>query len=176
MGTVVLYCQVKSVYKRLGLDLDIYDINRNAKTYRGSKPVIAHPPCAPWGNYAWNSKQSKSTAIHAFKVVTNNGGLLEHPSHSKLWDMFSVPKPGEPAIRINGRWLWSVSVCQGAYGHISHKPTWIMVCSKETFNTEVNELDFSKAYGKINSMRKEARKSTPKRFALFLIDIMNQVS
>jgi len=46
-----LYVEPNSVYKRLGLDC--WDEKRDARTYRGPGPIIAHPPCARWGAMFW---------------------------------------------------------------------------------------------------------------------------
>lgn len=45
---VVLFVRDQSHYKVMGLDC--YDRRRDARTFAGTGPVIAHPPCRTWGN------------------------------------------------------------------------------------------------------------------------------
>jgi len=47
MEPVALFVLENSHYK--GRLPDCYDENRNALTYAGTNPVIAHPPCQLWG-------------------------------------------------------------------------------------------------------------------------------
>lgn len=46
----VIFCDEKSLYK--SLVADCYDKKRNALTYAGNNPVVAHPPCQLWGKMA----------------------------------------------------------------------------------------------------------------------------
>ena len=43
----VLFARADSVYKTLP-GVDVYDIERDARTYDGPWPVVAHPPCTRW--------------------------------------------------------------------------------------------------------------------------------
>lgn len=42
----VLFVRDQSIYKAMGLDC--YDRRRDARTFAGAGPVIAHPPCRTW--------------------------------------------------------------------------------------------------------------------------------
>ena len=61
-GVTVLFVASDSIYKALGCDC--YDTERNALTYRGNNPVVAHPPCQLWGKMAvvnhkrWGGEQT----------------------------------------------------------------------------------------------------------------------
>ena len=44
----VLFARQDSRYKQLH-GFDVYDIDRDARTYNKNYPVIAHPPCRAWG-------------------------------------------------------------------------------------------------------------------------------
>ena len=57
--------------------------DRDATAYDGPHPVIAHPPCGPWGLFAWRYKGgegAKNCAIRAVQQVRRWGGVLEHPT------------------------------------------------------------------------------------------------
>lgn len=100
-----------------------YDEARDARTYRGSLPVVAHPPCGPWGRLRHLSRRdSREHALHAVGVVRRNGGALEHPAHSKLWGECLLPYPGELPDAFGGV---TIEVNQCDFGHVARKPTWV---------------------------------------------------
>lgn len=43
----VLCIDSHSNYKKIA-GLDLWDRNRDAYNYRGTNPIIAHPPCSQW--------------------------------------------------------------------------------------------------------------------------------
>lgn len=103
------------------------EAERDAMSYGGPHPVVAHPPCGHWGLFAWNCKQPRSWAVAglvACRQVRRWGGVLEHPRGSGLWGVCSMPKPGEPADRYGGR---TIEVNQCDWGHPCDKPTWLYV-------------------------------------------------
>ena len=172
MSVTVLYTLKSGVYQSLGCDC--WDEERDARTYQEGDKVICHPPCAPWGNFAWNSNQDKTLAIHGYEVITRNGGILEHPRYSKLWKHCGIPRPGEAAKEVNGRLLWSIEVYQSSFGHRAQKATWLAICSRETFNLKPPPYREPTFY--CQNMSKYERKKTPKRFAEFLIDALSRVT
>jgi hypothetical protein len=122
----------------IGLEgVDAWDVQRDARQYRGPHPVVAHPPCKRWGNF-WYGSPSDCKRYHrgddggtfaaALWAVRTFGGVLEHPADSSAWDWFGLHRPprlgwgwGE-ADRFGGR---SCSVTQGRYGHAGRKETWL---------------------------------------------------
>ncbi len=44
----VLFARADSHYKALQ-GVEVYDMERDARTYDGPWPVVAHPPCRAWG-------------------------------------------------------------------------------------------------------------------------------
>ena len=102
-----------------------YDVERNAKTYVGPWPVVAHPPCGPWGRLRHLSRYDDPTcapwAVHAVQFW---GGVLEHPRNSLLWAHCNLPKPGEGVDRFGG---YSLEVNQCDFGHVARKATWLYV-------------------------------------------------
>src|SRR5579864_4488307 len=83
-------------------DVDPWGPPRDARTYPGPHPVIAHPPCQRWGRY-WGGSPRKP---HQFKLGDDGGcfafalmsvrcfgGVLEHPADSHAWPWHSLARP-----------------------------------------------------------------------------------
>lgn len=105
-----------------------FDADRDARTYAGSLPVVAHPPCGPWGKMArFCDKQDPDLAPLAVDFVRRFGGVLEHPAGSRLWERCDMPKPGELPDFAGGRTL---EVCQVDWGHVARKRTWLYVVGR----------------------------------------------
>ncbi len=153
-----LFVEAGGVYSGLP-DVDCWGVCRDARKYDGPWPVVAHPPCKRWGRF-WHGSTRKP---HQFKLgdddgcfeaalnaVAKWGGVLEHPAHSKAWDGFNLPKP--PAT---GGWLgygpwWSCHVEQGFYGHMSRKPTWLLVSPGFGIRAKPPELQWGRGEQRIH--------------------------
>lgn len=129
--------------------VDPWDIQRDARTYAGPWPVVAHPPCQRWGRF-WHGSTAKP---HQFKkgadggcfaaaltAVRNFGGVLEHPAGSHAWAWFGLAAPqiGKGWQRADALGGWTCYVEQGHYGHASRKPTWLYAVG-----AELPELDWT---------------------------------
>src|ERR1700691_5821428 len=116
-------------------NIDVWAEARDARTYAGPHPVVAHPPCQRWGRF-WHGSTRKP---HQFKLgddggcfeaalsaVRRFGGVLEHPADSHAWKAFGLlpPRRGEGWKLADGVG-WTCYVEQGHYGHASRKPTWL---------------------------------------------------
>lgn len=116
----VLFARSDSVYKTLP-GCDVYDIGRDARTYDGPHPVVAHPPCRAWGNFAMFAKprpDERNLARLSVALVREFGGVLEHPAGSKLWAAQSLPTTG--ADQYGG---WTLTIDQNWWGHRAQKRT-----------------------------------------------------
>jgi len=119
--------------------VDPWDIDRDARSYAGPWPVVAHPPCQRWGRF-WHGSTRKP---HQFKlgddrgcfaaalaIVRRFGGVIEHPEGSHAWRHFGLNAPprdgGWVAADFDGGWTCCVE--QGHYGHIACKATWLYAC------------------------------------------------
>lgn len=122
-----LFCRRDSDYKTRQ-HWDVYDADRNALTYDGDGPVVCHPPCRFWGQLSHiagrggNMTQDqiddeKFLAVWSVKKVREQGGILEHPSASRLFKY--LPETGQ--IDIYGGFV--VDVDQYDFGHVAHKKT-----------------------------------------------------
>ena len=93
----VLFARQDSIYKRIA-GCDVYDMDRDARTYDGPLPVVAHPPCRAWGRlrrFANPRPDERNIARLAVALVREFGGVLEHPAGSLLWPSQRLPLPGQ---------------------------------------------------------------------------------
>jgi hypothetical protein len=120
---VALYVDPRGPYPRLVRDW--YDADRDAKTYDGPLPVVAHPPCGPWGALKHlNRFQDASCAPRAAEQVRQWGGVLEHPHGSGLFAHAAIPAPGDLPDPWGGV---TIEVCQVDWGHVARKRTWLYI-------------------------------------------------
>lgn len=123
-----LYVETGGVY--FGVDgVDPWDITRDARTYAGPWPVIAHPPCSTWGRYRTGDDGGCFHA--ALSAVRNYGGVLEHPADSRAWMAYGLRAPDAgwtPAGDFIG---WTCRIEQGHYGHRARKATWLYAAHVE---------------------------------------------
>jgi hypothetical protein len=113
--------------------VDPWDIIRNARQYAGPHPVIAHPPCGPWGALRHMcTKQDPGCGPRAFEQVRAFGGVLEHPAGSTLFRHVLAPMPGELPDGFGGR---TIEVCQCDFGHVARKRTWLYVVGGSIYFT-----------------------------------------
>ena len=121
----VLFARRDSAYKNADV-FDVYDIDRNALTYEGGSPVIAHPPCRAWGKLSHMAKPregEKALALWAVGVVRKNKGILEHPNGSKLWKAAGLPR-GEEVDEYGG---FTIEIDQYDFGHVAPKKTLLYI-------------------------------------------------
>lgn len=157
-----LYVETDGAY--FGLPgVDPWDEKRDARKYAGPYAVVAHPPCQRWGRF-WHGSTRKphqfklgddggcfEAALHA---VLRWGGVLEHPAHSKAWDVFNLrkPVPGAGWQRSDmGHPSSGYDVCyveQGHYGHMSRKATWLLAAGIPT--ADLPEMNWSKGEQRIH--------------------------
>jgi len=134
-----LYVETGGCYFGLP-EVDPWDITRDARKYPGPYPIVAHPPCERWGRFSEGSMTRKTyhtgedggCFASAFIALRRFGGVLEHPAHSKAWEVFNLPPP----FSIGGwreidRRLWTCEVEQGHYGHVARKKTWLLAVGPE---------------------------------------------
>jgi hypothetical protein len=143
-----LYVQTGGCYYGIP-GVDPWDEARDARTYAGPWPVVAHPPCQRWGRF-WHGSTRKPHQFllgddggcfaAALASVRQWGGVLEHPADSHAWSHhgLSHPKRGGGWVRADEGGGWTCYVEQGHYGHESRKPTWLYANG-----IDLPELDWS---------------------------------
>lgn len=179
----VLFCRKDSIYK--SLNVDCYDIERNALNFIGTNPVIAHPPCRAWGklrHFAKPEPGEKDLSNWAVNLIRKNGGVLEHPRASKLWHVMNMPLNGH--IDIYGG--FSLSVNQSWWGHKCEKKTLLYICGCKrsdlppmplSFDCPTHVISTSKRKTQGNrslpEVSKKEREATPINLAKWLIEVAN---
>ena len=130
-----LFVEADGFYANLP-GVDPWAIDRDARTYSGPYPVVAHPPCQRWGRF-WHGSTRKPHQFHmgdddgcfeaALVAVRRWGGVLEHPADSHAWDWFGIGRPFRSGgwSRADNYGGWTCCVDQGHYGHAARKRTWL---------------------------------------------------
>lgn len=187
---VALYVDPRGPYP--GLVRQWFDAERNAMSYRGDLPVVAHPPCGPWSRLSQLHKTAEEIALapHAVAVVQRCGGVLEHPRGSELFSACHLPKPGEPEDAFGG---YTIEVCQYDWGHVARKRTWLYIVGvpRETLPPmpEPREPTHWASGGRTRSSRQgtpvppgikvcsaQQRRRTPPAFAAWLLEVARRSS
>lgn len=168
---------------RNGRQIDAFACNRDARRYDGPHPIVAHPPCGPWGRFYWNYKGgegARSCGLRAVEQVRAHGGVLEHPAHSSLWDACGMPAPGE-GFDIDGGYTLAVRQCD--WGHRAAKPTWLYICGASSVPDMPPPGEPSHVMVRLlrnncdkPELPKKERHITPPRFAAWLVELAQRCS
>lgn len=158
--------------------VECWDERRDAKTYPGPHPVVAHPPCGPWSRLRHLSRfQDPECALVAVDQVRRWGGVLEHPDGSRLFRVCQLPLPGGLPDAHGG---WSVAVDQVSWGHKAQKRTLLYVVGTHPSAVRLRtggtptHLVTTCRRGEARSLptlSAAARRRTPIEFAEFLVAI-----
>lgn len=134
-----LFVQADGVYSRMP-DVDPWPEARDARTYAGPLPVVAHPPCQRWGKLGaanfcrWGGEHNRpgndsGCFFSALMSVNTYGGVLEHPAGSHAFSTFCLARP-EPRRWTKSGKGYTCEVWQSAYGHPANKATWLYFRSR----------------------------------------------
>jgi hypothetical protein len=183
-----LFVAKDSIYKALGCDC--YDAERNALTYSGNSPVVAHPPCQLWGKMAkinhlrWGGEHNRpgndgGCFRFALDTVNQCGGVLEHPAETYAWVSHGLPYPGIGWTRWRQGWV--CEVWQSAYGHRAQKRTWLYYCGSDKPEAirwdrlpGTHQVGFHDQRGKARNkptLSKREANATPAAFAIELLTL-----
>jgi hypothetical protein len=91
-------------------DVDPWDVRRDARLYAGPHPVVAHPPCQLWVNFAalnfkrYGGEHNRpgndgGSFASALASVREWCGVLEHPAGSNAWAAH-IPMPVASLHRV----------------------------------------------------------------------------
>lgn len=107
----VLWVERWTHYATLWPQVQLWGRGQDARRYRGPFPIIAHPPCGPWGKYRSRCRQSRSDGVIAMRLVHYYGGCVEQPVGSSLFREHGLPDV--PVETVN----------QSLFGHQAIKAT-----------------------------------------------------
>lgn len=168
-----------------GRQIDAFAATQDARRYAGPHPIVAHPPCGPWGRFWWNYKGgegARSCGLRAVEQVRKWGGVLEHPAHSSLWDAAGMPAPGEGHDHDDG---YTLEVRQVDWGHPAVKPTWLYIVGADPADIPPVPLPGQPTHvmvrlrrnkNELPELRKNLRHLTPPRFAAWLVELARAVA
>lgn len=169
MQNISVLCTSKnSIYNELGLET--YDQKRDARTYNGSGPIIAHPPCRAWSahmsHFAKPLPGEKSLALFCLRKIAKNGGVLEHPANSKFFEQYNLHQD----IRFK-----IIEIHQSWFGYPTTKRTWLLMPK----HYKIPEYPFSlQRQGKekqiFENMSHNQRSKTTLELAKWLINLVEQ--
>jgi hypothetical protein len=190
-----LFIDPRGPYLRLLSPEHCWDEKRDARTYAGPGPVVAHPPCNLWVNMAavnWKRYGRQKPAWYpggtdggcfaaALASVRKFGGVLEHPAGSHAWGKFGLAEPEDPPgwcdwVDVDGQVYWVCEVWQSAYGSRMRKRTWLLYCGarppfelnwrREPGTHQCGWFDRNKP-----TVGKREASATPDAFAVVLIQL-----
>lgn len=182
MTVAALFVRRDSTYKTMA-GVDCYDADRDARTWPGGCPVVAHPPCRAWGRLRKLAKprdDERECGVWAVDQVRANGGVLEHPAQSSMWLYCAMPAPGQRDA-CGG---WTLPILQSWWGHRCDKATWLYIVGLEPRELPVMPLRLGEATHVVSSatgrrkgmpgwrpeIRKAEREHTPPELAAWMIE------
>jgi len=176
-SVAALYIDEHGPYATLG-GVDPWGERRDARRYAGPHPVVAHPPCGPWGNLrALCRLQDASLASLAVAQVRRWGGVLEHPVGSRLWSACDLPAPGAEPDAWGGV---TIRVDQVAWGHACRKPTLLYLvgidpaealASARHGGQPTHAIASRSRRGDLLAPSAAVRRRTPPAFARWLVEL-----
>jgi len=95
--------------------LDIWTKERDINNFSGTNKVICHPPCQQWSrlkSFAKYNKDEKNLALLCWEFVQLNGGILEHPAGSSLFNYVNADK--NKIFSVNQSW-WGFPAAKKTY-------------------------------------------------------------
>lgn len=184
-----LFVQPRGCYSGLA-HVDLWPESRDARRYAGPLPVVAHPPCQLWVNFAalnfkrYGGEHNRpgndgGCFKSALRSVRRWGGVLEHPASSNAWFAYDLRRPDRGGgwwSRYDSPHEWTCEVWQSAYGHPARKRTWLLFVGK----TPPPELNWSREPGTHQigwfdrnkpTLGKKAANATPPAFRDALLNL-----
>lgn len=169
---VSILCAARnSIYHSLEC-VSVFDERKDARTFSGDTPVVAHPPCRAWSAYVAHQAKpkpgEKELGLWCCEQLRLCGGVLEHPAHSRLFEAAELPLPGTRDGDI-----WSTEVLQLWWGDSRRKATWLCFSRIEPSQIEIPFVLRASDRGdrrRWQVMSKNQRSATCESFARWLVE------
>lgn len=163
----------RSIYKHLP-GVVAFDKRRDARTFSGGCPVVAHPPCKLWGATRFIARSKDPDAEKALGVwcvaqVIENGGIVEQPMRSTLWDACGLPRVGD----MSDPFLWTLYVEQSWFGYPARKPTWLLLSGIPQSAVRL-PLRLSDDARNVLELHDSLRSQTTERFGKWLVALARE--
>ena len=172
----VLCAQTNSHYN--GMEgVEVFGKERDARTFAGGMPVIAHPPCRAWSAFCRHQAKpepgEKELGLWCVEQVRRWGGILEQPAHSHLWQAGNLPKPGWTHTADS----WSLEVWQVWWGFFQQKRTWLYLQNISPLDVKLPFKLHARGYDKRawQLSNPTARSKTTPAFARWLVETARMV-
>jgi hypothetical protein len=177
MLKIAILCAANnSSYTKLP-NVEVFGINRDARTFAGGMPIVAHPPCRAWSiRYAHMAKPEageRELGLFCAEKLRECGGILEQPAHSRLFRAVGLPCPGE----LSGR-LYTLEVHQSWWGFPVKKATWLAFCgiSASMIHLPLRLHDWRGDGLRFERLSKNQRAATTRQFAEWLVDLARKAT
>lgn len=172
----VLCAAPRSVYRDLP-GVEVYDRRRDARTFAGDTPIVAHPPCRGWS--AKTRHQAKpepgemDLGLWCVEQLRRCGGVLEQPAFSHLFAAAGLPRPGNPGEWRRDGEVWSIAVWQAWWGYPMRKATWLAFCRVPYNAVQIPFRLHSRGNDRRAEqvMSRQQRSATPRDFAEWLVSL-----
>lgn len=97
---------------------------------------MAHPPCRAWSAYCGHQAKpepgEKELGPLCVEWLRKEGGVLEHPAHSRLFRACGLPEPGKRRGDF-----FTLPVMQAWWGFDLPKKTWLVLCGVDPRQLEI---------------------------------------
>ena len=177
MRTVAALCVAgNSVYKSMP-GVECWDAARDVRTFDLDCPVVTHAPCRAWSAFCAHQAKvpegEKELALLCADHLRRNGGVFEHPAHSRAFQAAGLPLPGQRLAD-----LWTVEVWQAWWGYSMMKKTWLCFSRIDPENIVIPHRDHIVRGDRRRQqvMSKNQRAATCPAFAAWLVAAARTVS
>lgn len=171
----VLCASSRTAYQQIE-GIEIYDKRRDALTFPGDTPIVAHPPCRAWSAFCKHQAKpepgEKELGLWCCEQLRKCGGVLEQPAFSEMFAAANFPKPGMPSICS----VWTMQVWQAWWGCSAKKQTWLAFCGvpRDAIQTPLRLHPRGGDKRWHRSKSKNQRSATTFEFAVWLIEAARQ--
>jgi len=147
-----------------------WDRSRDVRTFTGPGPVIAHPPCGPWGKYRHRCiHQDPALGPLCVELVRRFSGIIENPANSRLFRHCHIPTPGQ--LDHSGSDGFTIELSPTSFGGRLPKPTWLYIVG---FNQEVMIPPPAQPTRRVEQVSHQERRRTPLLMAKWLVSLASR--